>query len=88
VSQPIGAVFVLTRGVGIVYGLLDIFAPVLTTRWQVRSTAKHDGCDELSARGFIRHRASIQTPIHGMTCGSDARFAGWGSLSWRSALWP
>jgi hypothetical protein len=54
VSQAIGAVFVVTGGVGVVYGLFDIFVPSLTTRWQVRSTAKHGGSRRAVGTGFQR----------------------------------
>jgi hypothetical protein len=37
-----------------VYGLLDIFAPSLTIRWQVRSTATNGGPRQLVGVGFQR----------------------------------
>jgi hypothetical protein len=41
VTTAVGAVFLACGCAALVYGLLDMFAPSLTIRWQVRSTATH-----------------------------------------------
>jgi hypothetical protein len=46
--QAIGISLLVTGSLIVAYGLLDLFAPGLTTRWQVRSTAKTKG-----ARGTV-----------------------------------
>jgi hypothetical protein len=54
VNTAIGGVILVSGCVSLAYGLLDIFAPSLTTRWQVRSTAKHGGSRQAVGMGFQR----------------------------------
>jgi hypothetical protein len=54
VNTAIGGVILVSGCVSLAYGLLDIFAPSLTTRWQVRSTAKHGGSRQSVGMGFQR----------------------------------
>ena len=54
VSIAIGGVMLVGGGAALAYGLLDIFAPRLTTRWQVRSTARHGGSRQAIGIGVQR----------------------------------
>ena len=52
VTTAVGAVFLACGCAALVYGLLDMFAPSLTIRWQVRSTATHGGTRRAVGLGF------------------------------------
>ena len=54
VNAAIGVVFILVGCASLGYGLLDIFAPSLTIRWQVRSTARQGRFGHAVAAGFQR----------------------------------
>jgi hypothetical protein len=48
----VGGVFLASGCAALVGGLLDMFAPSLTIRWQVRSTATHGGTRRAVGLGF------------------------------------
>ena len=50
--NPVGISFVVTGSVGLVYGLLDLLAPGLTIRWQVRSTSRGRGLKRSVGEAF------------------------------------
>jgi uncharacterized membrane protein len=54
VTIAVGAIFLACGCAALVYGLLDMFAPSLTIRWQVRSTATatHGGTRRAVRLGF------------------------------------
>ena len=54
VSTAIGGVILVGGCASLVYGLLDIFAPSLTARWQIRSTARHGGPRQAVGTAFQR----------------------------------
>jgi hypothetical protein len=54
VNAAIGGVFILGGCAMLGYGLLDIFAPSLTIRWQVRSTARPGRSGHAVGAGFQR----------------------------------
>jgi hypothetical protein len=54
VNAAIAVVIVLVGCAMVGYGLLDIFAPSLTIRWQVRSTAKAGRSGHAVGMGFQR----------------------------------
>jgi hypothetical protein len=54
VDAAIGVVFILGGCAMVGYGLLDIFAPSLTIRWQVRSTAKAGRSGQAVGMAFQR----------------------------------
>ena len=54
VNAALGVVFLLSGSAALVGGLLDIVAPSLTIRWQVRSTATNGGTRQAVGMGFQR----------------------------------
>lgn len=54
VNTAIGWAILVGGCASLVFGLLDIFAPSLTIRWQVRSTARHGGSRRAVGTGFQR----------------------------------
>jgi hypothetical protein len=54
VNAALGVVFLLSGSAALVYGLLDIVAPSLAIRWQVRSTATYGGTRQAVGMGFQR----------------------------------
>lgn len=54
VNAALGVVFLLSGSAALVYGLLDIVAPSLSIRWQVRSTATNGGTRQAVGTGFQR----------------------------------
>ena len=52
VAAAVGAVFLVCGCAALVGGLLDMFAPSLTIRWQLRSTASHGGTRRAVGTGF------------------------------------
>jgi hypothetical protein len=54
VNAALGVVFLLSGCAALVYGLLDVFAPSLTIRYQVRSTATNGGARQAVGVGFQR----------------------------------
>jgi hypothetical protein len=73
------AVFIVLVGCAMVgYGLLDIFAPSLTIRWQVRSTAKAGRSGHAVGMGFNGRSGLTRTVIPGPSRAFNARSAGSG----------
>jgi hypothetical protein len=49
-----GIVLMIGGITSLIYGCLDMFAPSLTIRWQIKSTAKHDDFRKVVGTSFQR----------------------------------
>jgi hypothetical protein len=52
--DPVGVIFIIGGSLALVYGLLDLFFPQLTIRWQVRSTERARGLKRSVGEAFQR----------------------------------